>query len=117
MQWVETTGRSVEEAKVLALDQLGVDVDDGRLQFGVLEDEHSRHAAQPGLREGDWLARLHLLRAARDDPQPWGVTPADTAIKQIGIRRDLREDRVELLVEDFEPRDFGGVERGVVHDL
>lgn len=36
MQWVETTGRSVEEAKVLALDQLGVDVDDA--EFEVLEE-------------------------------------------------------------------------------
>ncbi len=36
MQWVETTGRSIEEAKVLALDQLGVDVDDA--EFEVLEE-------------------------------------------------------------------------------
>src|SRR5512134_2799513 len=36
MQWVETTGRSIDEAKVLALDQLGVDVDDA--EFEVLEE-------------------------------------------------------------------------------
>jgi spoIIIJ-associated protein len=36
MQWVETTGRTVEEAKELALDQLGVDEVDA--EFEVLEE-------------------------------------------------------------------------------
>jgi spoIIIJ-associated protein len=36
MQWVETTGRSVEEAKDAALDQLGVDEQDA--EFEVLEE-------------------------------------------------------------------------------
>lgn len=36
MQWVETTGRTVEEAKELALDQLGVD--EGDAEFEVLEE-------------------------------------------------------------------------------
>lgn len=36
MEWVETTGRTVEEAKDAALDQLGVDEDDA--EFEVLED-------------------------------------------------------------------------------
>src|SRR5947208_9881042 len=36
MEWVETTGRSVEEAKELALDQLGVLEDDA--EFDVLEE-------------------------------------------------------------------------------
>ena len=36
MQWVETTGRTVEEAKAMALDQLGVDVDDA--EFEVVEE-------------------------------------------------------------------------------
>lgn len=36
MEWVEITGRTVEEAKDAALDQLGVDVDDA--EFEVLEE-------------------------------------------------------------------------------
>src|SRR3954468_21048980 len=36
MEWVETTGRTVEEAKDLARDQLGVDEQDA--EFEVLEE-------------------------------------------------------------------------------
>src|SRR3954462_13067741 len=39
MEWVETTGRTVEEAKELALDQLGVDVVDA--EFEVLDEPKS----------------------------------------------------------------------------
>lgn len=36
MEWVETTGRTIEEAKDAALDQLGVDEDDA--EFEILEE-------------------------------------------------------------------------------
>src|SRR5215218_9666657 len=39
MEWVETTGRTVEEAKDAALDQLGVDEQDA--EFEVLEEAKS----------------------------------------------------------------------------
>ena len=39
MQWVETTGKSIEEAKGLALDQLGVGEDD--TEFEILEEPRS----------------------------------------------------------------------------
>src|SRR5690349_2532303 len=39
MQWVEVTGRTVEEAKEAALDQLGVDEADA--EFEVLEEPRS----------------------------------------------------------------------------
>ena len=39
MQWVETTGKSIEEAKGLALDQLGVGEDD--TDFEILEEPRS----------------------------------------------------------------------------
>ena len=39
MEWVTTTGRSIEEAKELALDQLGVMVDDA--EFEVIEEPRS----------------------------------------------------------------------------
>ena len=36
MEWVETTGKSLDQAKDLALDQLGVDAEDA--EFEVLEE-------------------------------------------------------------------------------
>ena len=36
MQWVETTGRTIDEAKSIALDQLGVADDDA--EFEILEE-------------------------------------------------------------------------------
>src|SRR6266849_7739226 len=36
MEWVETTGRSIEEAKDAALDQLGVDENDA--EFEIVEE-------------------------------------------------------------------------------
>lgn len=39
MEWVETTGRTIEEAKDAALDQLGVDEDDA--EFEILEEPKS----------------------------------------------------------------------------
>ena len=36
MEWVETTGRTIDEAKELALDQLGVHEEDA--EFDVLEE-------------------------------------------------------------------------------
>ena len=39
MEWVEVTGRSVEEAKEAALDQLGVDAQEA--EFEVLEEPRS----------------------------------------------------------------------------
>ena len=55
---------------------LGVDVDDGRLQFRMLEGQHPRQPAKSGLRQRDSITRLELLRAPRDDPQPWAVPRA-----------------------------------------
>ncbi len=40
MEWVETTGRTLEEAKEVALDQLGVDEQDA--EFEVLDEPKSR---------------------------------------------------------------------------
>ncbi len=39
MEWVETTGRTVEEAKELALDQLGVDASEA--EFELIEEPKS----------------------------------------------------------------------------
>ena len=47
MEWVEITGRTVEEAKEAALDQLGVDTEDA--EFEVLE-EPTQGPLRPGPR-------------------------------------------------------------------
>ena len=41
------------------------------------------------------------------DPQPRRFALADAAIEQIDIVGHLREQRIERLVEYFQPRDFG----------
>ena len=41
------------------------------------------------------------------DPQPRRFALADAAIEQIDLLGDLREQRIERLVENFEPRHFG----------
>ena len=53
MEWVETTGRTIDEAKELALDQLGVHEEDA--EFDVLEEPlpralraHPRRGPRPG---------------------------------------------------------------------
>ena len=41
------------------------------------------------------------------DPQPRRFALADAAIEQVDLIGNLREQRIERLVEDFEPRHFG----------
>ena len=41
------------------------------------------------------------------DPQPRRFALADAAIEQIDLFGNLREQRIERLVENFEPRHFG----------
>ena len=67
MEWVETTGRTVEEAKDLALDQLGVDEEDA--EFDVVEEP------RPGLfgrmrGEARVRARVRPTRPAPEDRAP-----------------------------------------------
>ena len=41
------------------------------------------------------------------DPQPRRIALADAAIEQIDLGRDLREQRIERLVENLQPRHLG----------
>ena len=41
------------------------------------------------------------------DPKPRLVATADAAVEQIDVRRDFGEQRIERLVEQFEPRQLG----------
>ena len=71
MEWVETTGKSVEEAKETALDQLGVD--EGDAEFEVVEEP------KPGLfgrirGEARVRARVRPTR-----PRPEGGAPGTAA--------------------------------------
>ena len=58
MEWVEITGKTIEEAKELALDQLGVDIDEA--EFEILDEPQCR-PLRPGSR-----------RSARAWPGPSG---------------------------------------------
>ena len=60
MEWVETTGRTIEDAKEAALDQLGVDESDA--EFEVVEEP-----------------RAGLFRTAAERGQGPGPGPADRA--------------------------------------
>ena len=50
VEWVETTGKTVDEAKELALDQLGVDAKDA--EFELVEEPKSGLSVAPGERRG-----------------------------------------------------------------
>ena len=56
---------------------VGLDVDQGRLQFRMLEGQHPCEPTKLGLRQGDSITEIELLCAAGDDPQPWAVAGAD----------------------------------------
>src|SRR5687767_7726028 len=73
MEWVETTGRTVAEAKDAALDQLGVDEADA--EFQILEEPR---AGLFGLRRSEARVRARV--------QP-------TAPRSKGDRRDRRRRR------------------------
>ena len=61
MEWVETTGRTVDEAKELALDQLGVHEEDA--EFDVVEEP------RPGL-FGRMRGEARVRARVRPDPAP-----------------------------------------------
>ena len=56
--------------------------------------------------------RCRLSRPIADmgdgvDPQPRRVAAADAAVEKLDLRRDFGEQRIERLVEQFEPRELG----------
>ena len=78
MEWVEVTGRTVEEAKDAALDQLGVD--ESEAEFEVLQEPKA------GL-----FGRLRAEARVRARVQPTAVRPKVDR----GARRRGRKDRDE----------------------
>lgn len=93
MEWVETTGRSVEEAKDSALDQLGVDEQD--VEFDVLEEPklglfgrirsearvraRIKPASPRAKDDGRDRRRRRMRTATTDDSAPQDVSPASAA--------------------------------------
>src|SRR5207302_2047783 len=78
MEWVEVTGRTLEEAKDAALDQLGVD--ESEAEFEVLEEPRA------GL-----FGRLRAEARVRARVQPTAVRPKVDR----GSRRRGRKDRAD----------------------
>lgn len=89
MEWVETTGRTVEEAKDAALDQLGVDEHDA--EFEVLEEPKS------GL-----FGRLRSEARVRARVRPTRPRPKDD--RRTRRRRPDRPERSGSRAGDGEPR-------------
>ena len=77
MEWVEITGKTVEEAKELALDQLGVDVDEA--EFEILAEPK---AGLFGRVRGEARVRAR-------------VRPTAPRAKDAGRRRRTKQDDAE----------------------
>ena len=95
---------------MLALDHAARDiVGDGIDDHGDLMRFGEHDAAEAGvLHEAvDPLVASHHHMGDHVDPQPRRFALADAAIEQIDLFGDLRKQRIERLVEDFEPRHFG----------
>ena len=104
------TGCRRRHQRMLALDHaardiVGDGVDDRRDLMGLGDDD----AAEPGiLHEAvDALVASHQHMGDHVDPQPRRIALADAAIEQIDLIRNLREQRVERIVQNFQPRHFG----------
>ncbi len=96
--------------RMLALDHAAGDiVGDGIDDDGHVVRFREHDAAVAGvLHEAiDALVAAHQHVGDDVDPQPRGLALADAAIEQVDTIRHLREQRIERLVEDFQPRDFG----------
>src|SRR5688572_9923795 len=97
MQWVEVTGRTIEEAKDLALDRLGVDERDAEFEvieepragfFGRLKGEARVRArvkptsrAKPDSGGGRNRRRGRQRTGAGSEPESVGRAPAATKVK------------------------------------
>ncbi len=108
-----TTGRRRNRRRhqrMLALDQPARDIiGDGIDDRGDVMRFGEHDAAETGvLHEAiDPLVASHQHMRDHVDPQPRRIALADAAIEQIDLVGDLPEQRIERLVENFEPRHFG----------
>ena len=104
MEWVEITARSVDEAKELALDQLGIDEHD--LELEVLEEPRAglfgrlrgqarvRARVRPTAPRPKAERRERKRRPAKgDEPQPTPASTASAAPVAVSDRPQQTEDR------------------------
>src|SRR5580704_10140839 len=87
MEWVETTGRTVEEAKEAALDQLGVDEQDA--EFEIIEE------ARFGL-----FGRLRTEARVRARVRPTKPRPKDDRRDRRGRRKTTAGDGTPAAGDD-----------------
>jgi len=116
MEWVETTGKTVEDAKDLALDQLGVTADEA--EFEVVEEP------RPGLfgrLRGEARVRARVRPAAvrpkqhtrRPRPEGRGEGRGETAAGEAGAARgDARRERNDSGRGERSGEPRGGSRRG-----
>ena len=88
-----------------ARDIIGDGIDDRRDIVGF--GDHDAAEARVLHEAIDALVAAHHHMRHHVDPQPRRVALADAAIEQIDLIRHLREQRIERLVQNFEPGDFG----------
>ena len=101
------SGLVVLGQRPLALDHAGRDVMRDRLDdLGDLVALRQHLAAVTRVLHEAIAALVARHRHVRDrvDPEPRRVAPADAAIEQIDVRRRFGKQRIERLVEQFEPR-------------
>jgi spoIIIJ-associated protein len=126
MQWVEVTGRTVEEAKSAALDQLGVDEADAEFEvveepktglFGRMRSEARVRArvrpstprAKEERRGGRRKPKPASERAATNgDPAPEADEDAQRPTREVKKRSDVRDDddMVPLTTQAEAAREF-----------
>ncbi len=114
MEWVETTGRTVDEAKRSALEQLGVEEADAELEvvadarvglFGRLKEEaRVRARLRPRYPRSKGEKRDRRRARATGEQRPRGVSPqGDGAISQPGTATRTTEERRARLDEQARP--------------
>ncbi len=101
MEWVETTGKTVEEAKEVALDRLGVDEQDA--EFEVIEEPRS---GLFGRTRGVGRVRARVVpRAPRPKPERKRRTKGDKPARSQG------GDRAQSSADDGESGSGSGAQR------
>ena len=97
----------------LALDDAGRDVMGDRLDdLGDLVGFRQHLAAEPRVLHETIAPLVARHRHMRDgvEPKPRRIAPADAAVEQVDVRRRFVEQRIERIVEQFEPRHLGVAE-------
>ena len=95
MEWVETTGKTVEEAKELALDQLGVDQEDAEFEHAYFQSLHGpRLSASAGLeRKMRALLPLQPIRTIRVTQRANRMFHVEHRPPVIGLSRGATKNR------------------------